>query len=74
MQDLGCSMWDLAPEPGIEPGPPAWGVQHLSHRTTREVPGNSIFNSLYFSQQHYEEEIIICFLHTIKFGFKVSNF
>ena len=32
-------MQDLAPRPGIEPGPPALGVQSLTHWTTREVPG-----------------------------------
>ena len=31
-------MWDLVPRPGIEPGPPALGMQSLSHWTTREVP------------------------------------
>ena len=31
-------MWDLVPQPGIEPGPPALGAQSLSHRTVREVP------------------------------------
>ena len=50
VQGLGCgtrificsiwtltrSMWD-SPWPGIEPQPPALGVQSLSHRTTREV-------------------------------------
>ena len=35
---LSCSMWDLVPWPGIEPGPLALGAQRLSHRTTREVP------------------------------------
>ena len=24
---LSCSMWDLAPRPGIKPGPPAWNVE-----------------------------------------------
>ena len=38
MQTLSCSMWDLVPQPGIEPGSPALGAQSLSHRTTREVP------------------------------------
>ena len=37
-------MWDLAPRPGIEPGPPALGVQSPTHWTTREVPGISILN------------------------------
>ena len=35
---LSCSLWDLAPRPGIEPGPPALGAQGLSHWTTRELP------------------------------------
>ena len=30
-------MWDLVPQPGIEPGPPALGVWSLTHWTTREV-------------------------------------
>ena len=32
-----CSMWDLAPQPRIEPGSPALGVWSLSHWTNREV-------------------------------------
>ena len=28
---LSCSTQDLVPRPGIEPGPPAWGTQSLSH-------------------------------------------
>ena len=39
---LSCSMWDLAPWPGIEPGPPALGAQSLSHWTTREVPEKNV--------------------------------
>ena len=31
-------VWDLVPQPGIEPGPPALEVQNLSH-WTREVLG-----------------------------------
>ena len=31
-------MRDLVPRPGIEPGPPALGVQSLTHWTIREVP------------------------------------
>ena len=31
---FSCSMWDLIPWPGIEPSPPASGVQCLSHWTT----------------------------------------
>ena len=37
MQNLSCSMWDLAPWPGMEPKPPVLGTQSLSHWTTREV-------------------------------------
>ena len=35
---VAACMWDLVPGPGIEPGPPALGVQNLNHCTTREVP------------------------------------
>ena len=35
---LSCSMWDLVPEPGMEPRPPRLGAQSLSYCTTREVP------------------------------------
>ena len=38
-QDLSCSMWDLVPQPGIEPRPPALGAQSLNHWTTKEVTG-----------------------------------
>ena len=38
LKTLSCSMWDLVPWPGMEPGPPALGAQSLSHWTTREVP------------------------------------
>ena len=33
---FSCSMWDLVPWPGVEPGPSALGVGVLA--TTREVP------------------------------------
>ena len=33
-----CGMWDLVPQPGIEPGRSALGVQSLSHQSKREVP------------------------------------
>ena len=35
---LSCGMWDLVPQPGIQPGHPALGVQCCSHWTTREIP------------------------------------
>ena len=31
-------MWDLAPQPGVEPMPPAVEARSLNHWTTREVP------------------------------------
>ena len=40
MQILSFGMWDLVPWLGIEPRPPALGVQSPSHWTSREVPGN----------------------------------
>ena len=36
--DLSWGMWDLVFWPGMEPGPPALGVQRLSCWTTREIP------------------------------------
>ena len=30
-------LWDLVPQPGIELGPPGFGVRNLSHWATREV-------------------------------------
>ena len=35
---LCCGMWDLIPQPGIEPRPPALAVWSLSHWISREVP------------------------------------
>ena len=43
---LSCVMWCSVPWPGIEPGPPAWGMWNLSHWTTREVP--SFYFILFF--------------------------
>ena len=34
---LRCGLWDPVPWSGIRPGPPALGVQNLSHWTTRKV-------------------------------------
>ena len=34
----GAGMWDLVPQPGIEPRPPALGAQSLTHWATSEVP------------------------------------
>ena len=35
---LSCSLWVLVPWPGMEPRPPALGIQSLGHWITREVP------------------------------------
>ena len=35
---LICGIWNLVPQPRIEPMTPALGAQSLSHWTTREVP------------------------------------
>ena len=35
--------WDLIPQPGIEPLPPALELQSLNHWTAREVPDESTF-------------------------------
>ena len=42
---LSCSMGDLVPCPGIEPRPPALGVQRLGHWATREIPFFYYLNS-----------------------------
>ena len=39
-------MWDLIPQPGIEPEPPALGPWNLSLCTTREVPCDDVFKTL----------------------------
>ena len=43
-QDLGCSIWDLAPLPRIKPRPSALGAQSLNNWTTREAPKMPNFN------------------------------
>ena len=43
MGTLGCGMWNLAPRPGIKPGPPALEAQSLSHWTPKEFPPLSKF-------------------------------
>ena len=51
---LSCSMRDLVPWPGIEPGPPALGAQSPSHWTTREVPTQqSWFQLVLHPVQHF---------------------
>ena len=39
--DLCCGMWDLAPQTGIEPRPPALGSQSLSYRPPGQFPEQS---------------------------------
>jgi len=41
---LSCSVWDLVPWPGMEPGPPALGEWSLCHWTTREVSQHHNFS------------------------------
>ena len=41
---LVAATWDLVFQPRIKPGPPALGVQSLSHWTAREVPAPCFFN------------------------------
>ena len=54
-----CSTWHPVGSPGIEPGPPAFGVWSLNHWTTREVPDISIF--LLF------RKIIVCTIRLMGF-------
>ena len=51
---LGCSMWDLVPWPGNEPGSPELGAHSLSHWTTREVP------LLLFEWKHWASKNVSC--------------
>ena len=37
MQTLSCGMWELVPQPGIEPRSLALGAWSLTHWTTREA-------------------------------------
>ena len=46
ISDPHCCIWDPIPSPGIEPRLPTLGTQTLSHWTTREVPGITIFESV----------------------------
>ena len=48
--DLNCSMWDLIPWPGMEPGTLHW-EQSFSHWTTREVLA---FTCLFFQSDTTE--------------------
>ena len=48
MRILNCGIWDLAPWPGMESGPPALAAGTLSHWTTREVPCPLVFSLFSF--------------------------
>ena len=70
MQTLSCSMWDLVPWPGIEPGPPALGMWSLNHWITStfpalqslELPASTITwtNSLKWISIHMYKYIWLC--------------
>ena len=57
---FSCSMWNLAPWPGIEPGPPILGVQSLIHWITRDIPVGSVNKCFRTGPQHI---IRTCFKH-----------
>ena len=50
MWTLSCSMWDQVSWPGMEPGPPAFGVQSLSPWTIGEVPPSSFYSNYKYSR------------------------
>ena len=45
---LSCGMWNLVPQPGIEPRPPALGVRSPSHWNTQRSPS-----------AHFQEDMFI---------------
>ena len=45
-------MWDLVPQPGIQPWALSWGARGLSHQTAREVPQQSPSDILTVSIQN----------------------
>lgn len=54
---LSCAMWDLVLWSGVEPWPPALGVWHLSHWTTREVPMFILLTLLLCSQRDLTDQV-----------------
>ena len=52
MGSLSCSMWDLVPQPGIEPGPPALEAWSLSHWITSKVPKKVHLRRWHISWDH----------------------
>ena len=61
MQTLSCSIQDLVPWPGIEPGPPALGAWSLNHWTAREVPLASLIGR---EKEGEEEMSFLSFSHS----------
>ena len=62
MRTLSCSMWDLVPRPGIEPGPPALRRQSLNCWISRRVhapgfwrPQNASVHSVSRAVEHPSE-------------------
>ena len=51
MWPLRCSMWDLVPWPGMEPGPPALRALSLCLWTTGEVLALGFLNGVIFSKE-----------------------
>ena len=58
-------MQGLVPQPGIEPGPPAFGAWSPTHWTTREVPPMP-FRHLSWTSHVVGHYIFICILVTGK--------
>ena len=52
--NLSCSMWDLVPWPGMEPGPPTLETWSLRHCITGEVPPRLALQSMAVLEQHTE--------------------
>ena len=67
---LSCSMRDLVPWPGIEPGPPALEVWSLNHWTTREVPNCCFLLGVYAQgAEMHTFDIILWYCAEIPFSF-----
>ena len=60
---LSCSMRDLVPWPGNEPGSPSLGAWSLSHWTTREVPFLSLQDWIIFHCMHLAPPGLIRSIH-----------
>ena len=53
---VATCMRDLAPQPGIEPRPPALGAQSPTHWTTREVPEPMFLDVLFLPRMFWVKE------------------